>query len=89
MTTAENKIPDVSSLVKKTDHDANITETDKKITDHDHDKYITNSECNKLTTESFAARLPQANLVVKTDFVTKLISLNKKINSNKTKHLLV
>ena len=31
----------------------------------------------------------QANLIIKTDFNTKLISLNKKINSNKTKHLFV
>ena len=37
----------------------------------------------------FAARLKQANLVTKTDFDDKLKSLNQKINSNKTKHLLV
>ena len=35
------------------------------------------------------ARLAQADLVTKTDFDTKLKSLNKKINSNKTKLLLV
>ena len=35
------------------------------------------------------ARLTQANLLTKTDFDTKLISLNKKINLNKTKHLLI
>ena len=37
----------------------------------------------------FTARLAQADLVTKTDFDTKLKSLNKNINSNKTKHLLV
>ena len=37
----------------------------------------------------FNTRLAQANLVVETDFDAKLQSLNKKINSNKTKHLLV
>ena len=40
----------------------------------------------------FSARLAQANLVtdkILTDFDAKLISLNKKINSNKTKHLSV
>ena len=37
----------------------------------------------------FTARLAQADLVTKTDFDTKLKSLNRKINSNKTKHLLV
>ena len=30
-----------------------------------------------------------ANLVTKRDFDTKLINLNKKINSNKKKHLIV
>ena len=57
--------------------------------DHDHDKYITTSKFNKLTTENFAARLTQAHLVTKTDFDNKLMSLNRKINSNKTKHVLV
>ena len=61
----------------------------KKITDHSHDKYITTPEFNKLTAENFAARLAQANLITKTDFNVKLSSLNEKITSNKTKHLLV
>ena len=64
----------------------------------DHDKYITTPEFNKLTAENFAARLAQANLasksdianfVKKTDFDDKLKNLNKKVTSNKTKHLLV
>ena len=37
----------------------------------------------------FNTRLAQANLVAETVFDAKLQSLNKKINSNKTKHLLV
>ena len=61
----------------------------KKITDHTHDKYITTPEFNKLTAENFAARLAQANLITKTDFDAKLSSLNRKITSNKTKHLLI
>ena len=36
-----------------------------------------------------ATGLAQADLVTKIGFVTKLIRLNKKINSNKTKHVLV
>ena len=60
-----------------------------KITDHDHDEYITTSEFNKLTTENINASLTKADLVAKADFDTKLKSLNKKINSNKTKYLLV
>ena len=75
MTAVENKIPDVSSLVRRTDYDAKISEIEKKVTDHDLDKYITTSEFNKLTAENFAARLAKANLVTTTDFDR---SLNKK-----------
>ena len=79
MTAVENKISDVTNLVKKTYYDINITEV--KISDHD--KYITTSEFNKLTTENFAA-----NLVTKTDFDNKLTGFNKRNNSSETKHLL-
>ena len=63
------------------------------MTDHDHSiKYITTPEFNKLTSENFAARLKQANLVNnfvnKTDFDNNLLSFNKRINSNKTKVLV-
>ena len=34
-------------------------------------------------------RLAQANLITKTDFDAKLLSLNRKITANKSKHLLV
>ena len=61
----------------------------KNLTNHSHDKYITTQEFNKLTAQIFAARLKQANLLTKTDFDDKLKSLNQKINSNKTKNLLV
>ena len=94
----ENKIPSVSTLVKKTDYNTKINEVEKKITDHNHDKYITTPEFNKLTAETFAARLRQANLaskndianfINKTDFDNKLSGFNKRINSNKTKHVVV
>ena len=61
----------------------------KKVNNHNHDKYIDTSEFNKLTADVFNARLAQANLITKTDFDAKLSSLNRKITSNKTKHLLV
>ena len=60
--------------------------------------FITATEFNKLTAESFAARLAQTNLasksdistfVKKTDFDDKLKNLNKNVTSNKTKYLLV
>ena len=39
LTTVKNKIPNISSLVEKTDHDTKITEIEKKLTDHNHDIY--------------------------------------------------
>ena len=51
--------------------------------------YITTPEFNNFTVDVFAARLVQANLIKKTDCDYKLISYNKKINLNKTKHALV
>ena len=72
MTAVENKIPDVSSLVKKTICDIKINELEKKLTDHNHDKYITTPEFNTLAADVFNARLAQANLVTKTDFDAKL-----------------
>ena len=67
----ENKVPNVSSLVKKTDYDLKVNEIEKKITDHKHEKYITTPEFSNLRAENFAARLAQANLVTKTDFDNK------------------
>ena len=61
----------------------------KKLIDHNHDKYLTTPEFNTLAADLFNARLAQANLITKTDFDAKLSSLNRKITSNKSKHLLV
>ena len=60
LTAVENKIP-ISSLVKKTDYNTNITEIEKKLTDHNHDRYITTSEVNNLAADVFNVRLAQAN----------------------------
>ena len=68
MTAVENKIPNVSSLVKKTDYDTKVNEIEKKIPDHTHNKYITTPEFNELAA--------QADLVTKTDFDNKLADLN-------------
>ena len=74
----ENKIPDVSSLVKKTDCDTKISDIEKKITDQDLDKDITTPEFNTMAACVFNARLAQANVLTKTDFDAKLSGLNKK-----------
>ena len=88
LTAVENKIPDVSNLVKKTDYDAKVLDIEKKVTDYDHEKYITTPEFNKLAAENFAGRLAQANLITKTYFDNKLKILDRKIISNNTKHVI-
>ena len=89
VTAVENKIPNVSSSVKKADHDTKFADFEKKLTDHNHEKYITTPKFNTLAADIFNARLAREMLVTKTDFYAKLSSLNRKITSNKTNHLLV
>ena len=89
LTTVENKIRDVSRLVKKTNYNTKMSELEKKITDHKHAQNINTPEFNKLTAENLAASLAQASLITKTDFDAKLLSFNRKITTNKTKHLFV
>ena len=38
---------------------------EKELTNHNHDKYITTEELNKLSEETFAARLAETNLIKK------------------------
>ena len=85
----ENKIPDVSNLVKKTDYDTKVTEIENKLNNHNHDKYITTPEFNTLAADVFNARLAQANLITKTDFDFKLSRINREVTKNKTENLLV
>ena len=75
---------------KKTDYSTKVNEIERKIIDHNHDKYTTTTtEFHKLTSENFAARLKQANLVNKTDFDNQLKNLNKKLlQINQNMHLL-
>ena len=46
LTAVENKIPDVSSLVKKTDYNTKVSEIKNKVSDRNHDKYITTPKFN-------------------------------------------
>ena len=80
LTTVENKIPNVSNLVKK-NYNTKINEIEQSINDYDQsNKHITTPEFNKLTAEKFAARLKQAKLARKSDiayFVKKFDKLKK------------
>ena len=84
---ADNKILDTSSLVITTVDNTKIIDLENKT--FDHAKYITTQEYKKLRAGNIVARLKQANLVDKTDFDNKLISINRKITSNKRKYLAV
>ena len=78
-------------------YNTKTSEIEKKVLDHDdNNQYITIQEFKKITTESFIARLKQADLatkagiddfVEKTEFDDKLKNLNEKVTSKKTKHL--
>ena len=83
----ENKIPDTSSLLTTAALNAKNGEVENKISNHA--IYTTTPEFNKVATRNFAAKLKQANLVTKTDFDNKPTSFNKRITTNKTKHLEV
>ena len=89
LTAAENKIPRVNNLVKKKDYNNKVTEIENKLklTNHNHDKYIDTQETNKLTADVFNARTAEANLITKTESDSKLSNLNRRITSNKSKHL--
>ena len=72
LTAVENNIPDVSSLVKKTDYNAKISEIENKVNYHSHDKYITIPEFNTMAADVFKARLAaQTDLIRKPDFDLK------------------
>ena len=89
LTTVENEIPNVKNLVNKTDYNIKVTEIENKVNNHNHDKYIATREFNKLAVDVFNARLAQASLITKTEFDSKLSSLNKNITANKAKYLLI
>ena len=59
---------DISDLVKKTDWNTKVGETENKRLDRYHNsKNITTQEFNRLKAEIFVARLKQANLATKVD----------------------
>ena len=88
LNTIENKIPSVNNLVNKTNYNTKVTEIENTLNNHNHDKYIGTSEINKLAAV-FNSRIAQGKLITKREFDSKLSNLNRKITSNKTKHLLV
>ena len=90
LTAVENEIPDVSSLVKKTDYHIKISDIEKKIIDRNHHKYITTPEFNTIAADVFNARLAaQTYLIRKPEFDFKLKDISDRVTKNKSKLLLV
>ena len=52
----KNKIPEVSSLVKKTSYDTEISKLEEKLTDSSRGEYITTSNFNNLAAVVFNSR---------------------------------
>ena len=53
MTTVENKIPSITGLVKKTNYNTKITDTENKLNNHNHDKHVATSEFHTLAANVF------------------------------------
>ena len=86
----ESKIPDVSSLVKRTDCNTKISEIENKVNNHNHDKYITTPEFNTMAATVFKARLAaETDLIRKPDFDSRLKKISDRVTKNKTKLFLV
>ena len=79
LTAVQNKIPNLSSLAKKSDYDTKVTEIENKFNNLNHDKYVDTQEFKELAGDVFNERLAQAKLVTKTDFDDKLSNLNRKV----------
>ena len=79
LTTVQNKIPDISSLAKKTDYDTKVTEIEIKLNNHNHDKYIDTQEFSKLAADVINARRAQAKLTTKTIMMINYRILTEKL----------
>ena len=72
----QNKIPDISGLVKKTDYNTKITDIEGKIPN------VTNL-ATKTTLTSVENKIPNVNnLVKKTDYNSKITKIENKLNNH-------
>ena len=88
LSAVKKKIPGVNTLGNKADYDAKISEMKKKK------KIFTTSHCNKSRNNIPHAKITEkkvmkhiGNFVKKTGFNDKLKHVNRKITSDKTKHV--
>ena len=72
----ENKIPDISGLVRKTDYNTKIAEIERKI------PYASNL-AKKTALTTVENKIPSvSNLVKKTDYNTKVTEIENKLNNH-------
>ena len=74
----DNEILSVSVFVKKIDYDAKIKEIEGK--------YFTTTDYNKFTSDILDVKIKQKDSVNKSNSDKKLININEKTSSKKTKH---
>ena len=87
LTVIENKIPDVSSLVKKTDFNTKVTEIEGKIPDLTN--LVKKTDFNTKVTE-IEGKIPDvSNLIKNIDLDSRLKKISDRVTKNKSKHLLV
>ena len=83
LTAVENKIPNVTSFVKKTDFDSKITEVEGKIPN------ISGLATN-LSSTAVENKIPDiTSLITKPDFDAKLKKISDRFTNNKSKDLLL
>ena len=86
LTTVENKIPNINGLVKKTD----IIQKSVKLKERLLIIIMTNillpPEFNTLAADVFHVKVTRENLLTKTDFDTKVSSVDSKIAANNSKN---
>ena len=91
LTAVENKIPNVSNSVKKTDFKTNVSEIENKITtDHDDGKYITTQKVNKADFDNKLKTVNENVTSNKTIYLlagNKLNELSKKVKAISTTKL--
>ena len=89
LTAVENKTPNVSNLVKRLAITQNLVKLKRKLLIMITMNIPILQNLISLAQANLPSKRDIANFVKKTDFDDKLKTLNKKITSNKTKHLLV
>ena len=86
LTTVENKIPNINGLVKKTDIIQKSVKLKERLLIIITANILLSPEFNTLDADVFNVKLTRENLLTKTDFDTKVSSVDSKIAANNSKN---